>query len=314
MLTIFGCPKPFRGLTAIHQHNSIQSWKNLHPDLQVILVGDEEGVAQTSRELGVTHVPECERNEFGTPLVSWVFAQARELSRHNILCYANTDIILTNSFISCLRVALRRGPRFLLVGKRWDLDLDTKLDFQQPHWESDLLSDTRFRGKRATEWQIDYFAFPKGEYSTIPPFAVGRVRWDNWMIWKATADKIAVIDASDFITAIHQNHDYSHYPQGRQGVWEGPEAIRNHELAGGWPHIYSIADASHKIRGLNGRPLPYPFPRVLSRIKARVMRFGRAIKRSPAYMTSRNTILMVLRGEWRLIWAKLVEMLNGRRD
>ena len=264
---MFGCPKPFIGVTATHQYNAIRSWKRLHPDLQVILVGDEDGVAKASAELGVTHVPGCERNEFGTPLVSSIFALARKLSRHNILCYANADIILTNYFISCLRVALRRGPRFLLVGRSWDLDLNIGLDFQRPHWESDLLSDTRFRGKRATEWQIDYFAFPKGEYSTIPPFAVGRVRWDNWMIWNATANKIAVIDASDFITAIHQNHDYSHHPQGRQGVWEGPEAIRNHELAGGWPHIYSIADASHKIRGLNGRPLPYLFPRVLSRIK-----------------------------------------------
>ena len=316
MLTIFGCPKPFRGLTAIHQYNSIQSWQNLHPDLQVILVGNEEGIAQASRELGVTHAPECELNEFGTPLVSSIFAQAREHSRHNILCYANPDIILTSSFISCLHVALRRGPRFLLVGKRWDLDLDTKLDFQQPHWEHDLLSYTLAHGKLATEWQIDYHCFPKGAlFQDMPPFAIGRQKYDNWMIWSARANRIPVIDASSFITAIHQNHDYiqnySHPPESQKPIWDGPETIKNHEMAGGWPHIYSISDASHKIRGLDGRSLPYLFPCILPQIKSRVRR---ALRSFPVYVACRNATKMILRGEWGLAWAKLVKKLNAGRD
>ena len=313
MITVFSCPKPFIGVTAAHQYNAIGSWTRLHRDAQVILIGNEEGVEKASAECGSDHIPGCERNEFGTPLVSSIFALARETARHDILCYVNADIILTSSFLACLKVAQGKD-RFLLVGRRWDFDLNTRLNFEQPHWEADLMSRVGVLGKRASVWQIDYFVFPKSEYSDIPPFAVGRVRWDNWMIWNATANKIAVIDASDFITAIHQNHDYSHYPQGRQGVWEGPEASRNHELAGGWPHIYSIADASHKIRGLDGRPLPYLFPHVLSRIRPRVTRFGREVKRLQAYMTFKNTILMVFRGEWRSIWAKLAEKLNGRRD
>lgn len=277
---MFACPKPFIGLTAAHQYNAIGSWKRLNPSAQVILIGDEDGVEKASAECGCEYISGCERNEFGTPLISSIFALARKAARHDMLCYVNADIILTSSFLACLKVARRNKERFLLVGRRWDFDLNARLDFEQPHWEADLVSRVGVLGNRASEWQIDYFAFPKNEYSTIPSFAVGRVRWDNWMIWNANQNRIAVIDASDLITAIHQNHDYSHYPRGRQGVCEGPEAIANHELAGGWAHIYSIADASHKIRGPEGRPLPYLLPRVLSRIKPRVMRFARAIKRS----------------------------------
>jgi len=39
-----------------------------------------------------------------------------------------------------------------------------------------------------------------------------------------------IIDASEMITVVHQNHDYSHHPQGKKGVWEGLEAKRNQEL------------------------------------------------------------------------------------
>ncbi len=158
-------------------------------------------------------------------------------------------------------------------------------------------------GNIASEWQIDYFAFPKSPCSAIPPFAVGRIRWDNWMVWNARANRIPVIDASAFITAIHQNHDYNHHAQGQRGVWEGPEAARNYELAGRWRHIYSIADASHKIRRFKGRPLGYMFPSVMPRIMS-------CVRRSPAYLATQ----LILQREWRLAWAKLMKKLNRWRD
>lgn len=291
----------------MQQCNAIRSWKRLHRDVQVILVGDEEGVAETSKELGTEHVPECERSEFGTPLVSSIFSIGRKSALSEIVCYCNADIILTSSFLDCLNVARRKKDRFLLIGRRWDVDLNTRLNFQSQQWESDLESHARSNGKIASIWQIDYFAFSRAQYATVPPFALGRMKWDNWLIWNATANRIPVIDASAFITAIHQNHDYNHHPQGEQGVWKGPESIRNHELAGGWPHIYSIADASHRIRSFGGRPLPYLFPCIVSRITSRVMR-------SPAYVVCERATKLILQGKWGLAWAKLVKKLNAWRD
>ncbi len=51
MLTIFATAKPFRGHTAVIQRNALQSWKALHPDIEVILFGDDSGAAQAEQEL-----------------------------------------------------------------------------------------------------------------------------------------------------------------------------------------------------------------------------------------------------------------------
>jgi hypothetical protein len=100
--------------------------------------------------------------------------------------------------------------------------------------------------KRTAEW-IDYFAFTRGLYgSDMPPFVL-RVFWDNWLVWKALDSGKPVVDASPAVMAVHQNHDYSHHPQGQQGVWSGEEASRNAQLAGGWRHLRTIADATEVL-------------------------------------------------------------------
>ena len=71
---------------------------------------------------------------------------------------------------------------------------------------------------------------PQG-LSEFPPLAIGRLAWDNWLVFWALAWKMDVINASDFILAIHQNHDYSHHPAGTPGVMQGEEA----EPISRWP-------------------------------------------------------------------------------
>jgi hypothetical protein len=73
------------------------------------------------------------------------------------------------------------------------------------------------------------------------------VGWDNWLVWKARSQGAPVVDATEHVVAIHQNHDYAYHPQGKQGVWQDEEAQRNYELAGGTPHIYTIDDATHRL-------------------------------------------------------------------
>jgi hypothetical protein len=43
MLTIFSTPKPFHGHSGIIQRNALKSWTLLHPDVEVILFGIEDG-------------------------------------------------------------------------------------------------------------------------------------------------------------------------------------------------------------------------------------------------------------------------------
>ncbi len=49
MLTLFSIPKAFDGHLGTIQRNAVRSWTSLGPGVQVVLVGDEPGVAAGAR-------------------------------------------------------------------------------------------------------------------------------------------------------------------------------------------------------------------------------------------------------------------------
>jgi hypothetical protein len=242
MITLFTTAKPFRGHTAVIQRNAIRSWTLLRPECEIILCGDDEGTAETASEFGLRHIPDVARNDYGTPLLNMMFDTAQQISNHSILCYVNADIILLSDFM----VAIRRIPfrRFLMVGQRWDVDLDQLWDFSRPDWEIQMREYVRNRGSLHPPHGIDYFVFPRGLWGDIPPFAIGRTAWDNWLIYAARSRGAAVIDATQAVMIVHQNH--AHVFEGTKwaGTREYPEAKRNLALAGGYDHVFTLTDAT----------------------------------------------------------------------
>src|SRR5467141_3820646 len=99
MLTLFAIPKAFTGHIGIIQRNAIRSWTLLRPQCEIILFGDDEGTADVAEEFGIRHIPQVERNEFGTPLVNDMFEKAQNLGSHELCCFVNSDIILMNDFM-----------------------------------------------------------------------------------------------------------------------------------------------------------------------------------------------------------------------
>jgi hypothetical protein len=245
MLTFFATGKAFSGHSGVIQRNALQSWKHLHSDAEVILFGDDPGAAETAAEFGLRHEPLVERNEFGSKRLDYMFARAQAIARHAILCYANCDIVLLPELLQALdRVRTRHGS-FLMVGRRWDLDITDPLDFSDSALSQRLRERALHTGlQRGPDW-VDYFAFPRGLYDKIPPLVVGRIWWDHWLTWYARQRRAAVVvDASPCVVAIHQNHDYGYHPKGATGVWQDEQSQRNYQLAGGWRHLYTIADAT----------------------------------------------------------------------
>lgn len=175
-------------------------------------MGDDEGTADVAREFGLRHVPDVARNEYGTPLVNSVFECAQAAASHRLLCYVNADIILLGDFLTAIQHIQFR--RFLMVGQRWDVDLNRALDFTWLDWETDLRRRVAEQAVLHPTTGIDYFVFMSGLWGDILPFAIGRTAWDNWLIYRARARGAAVIDATQVVTAIHQNHDYTHVPGG----------------------------------------------------------------------------------------------------
>jgi hypothetical protein len=225
------------------QRNALRSWKLLYPDVDVILFGDEEGAAEVCAEYGLRHEPQVERFQGKLPYVNDMFARAQRMARHEFLCYANCDILFLPDFCDAMVRLRARWGKFLAVGRRWNLDVAQPLDFAQNDWASELRVKALSAKQQQSEWFIDYFAFSRDLFgSDIPPLAVGRAGWDNWMLWKASESGNPVIDVSPSVIAIHQNHDCKHH-LGNGGMYSGPEVERNVELAGGWAHLRTIADA-----------------------------------------------------------------------
>jgi hypothetical protein len=257
MLTLFTIPKAFRGHIAVIQRNAIRSWTLLRPACEIILFGDDEGVPQAAAELAVRHIPKVERNEFGTPLVHGLFARAESAARYDLLCYVNADIILMSDLMSALARVVRRRRRFLVVGRRWDVDIKEPLDLGD-QWEERLRRRVGASGQLHPPGGVDYFAFSRGLWQAIPPFAIGRTTWDNWLIYGARARGAAVIDATAAVMAVHQNHDYAHIPGGAEGAWYGVEARRNQELVRGQGTVFTLWDANWLLtaRGLERARTP----------------------------------------------------------
>jgi hypothetical protein len=247
MITIFAMPKAFRGHIDVIQRNAIESWTRLSIKPEIILFGTDEGTAEVAREFAVRHVAEVARNTEGTPLVSDLFAQGQHHAANDLLCYVNADIILLDDFSTTVERIARFHSPLLMVGRRTDLDITQPIDFSNSAWESRLREEARASGLLRIPTLIDYFAFSKGLFADLLPLALGRGGWDNWLIWRARSRKASVIDASLAVLAIHQNHDYSHHPDGSRGVWSGAEAQRNRELIGWWYHKLTIEDASHRL-------------------------------------------------------------------
>ena len=252
MLTLFTTAKPFRGHSGIIQRNALQSWKALDRDVEIILFGDDEGAAEAAEEFGLRHEPHVERNAWGTKRLDYMFARAQAIARSEILCYINCDIILMQDFWRAVERVRAMRREFLMVGRRWDTDVTEPLAFaradgQVSDWQAELRSLTLRCGRQCKAEWIDYFAFSRGLYGPdMPPFVL-RVFWDNWLVWKALDAGKLVIDASRAVMAVHQNHHYSYHPQGKAGVWSGEEAGLNGQLAGGWRHLRTIADATEVL-------------------------------------------------------------------
>ena len=246
LITLFSAPKPFiNPHIAMIQRNAIKSWALL-PDVDVILLGEEQGLAEAARELGVKHIAHVERNANGVPLISSMFKLARENSNSDLLCIINTDMVLMPDFVEAAKKVKGLRSEFVLLSQRWDLDVTKPLDFSGD-WSRGLRSMVHGQGQLHRPAGSDFFLFPRSCYMDVPSFVIGRSGWDNWMIYRARKENWAVVDCTPSVMIVHQNHDYSHLPEGKPH-YEHPDTNENIRLAGGQANVrYTILDATHRL-------------------------------------------------------------------
>ena len=240
MLTIFTIPKPcINKHISIIQHNAIMSWSKLDPKPKIIVLGEGEGIAELASSVGATYLPAISTNKFGTPLLDSAFQMARRKAKTSTLMYTNADMIYLQNLMSTVEMVPHNN--ILAIGQRWDVDITHPLSFMY-NWQNELTSIIEKNGQLHPPLGSDYFIYNRNTYIDIPSFAVGRIKWDNWMIAHAIKSHYSVIDATKTVTAIHQNHDYSHQIDNGKNYINNEESIINSNMAGR-SHLFDIRDS-----------------------------------------------------------------------
>lgn len=243
MITIFGIPKPFIGEFNVIQRNAIVSWLYLYPKCEIILLGNEKGVAEFAAELNIKHIPDVNCSKFGTPLVADAFLKVKKIARFNIHAYLNSDIILMADFIQAV-LKVSKMPSFFIGGQRTDTEINYPIDFKDNNWEQKIKTIAKEHGTLHGPAGMDYFVFPGDIPFNFPEgFAAGRPGGDNWTVYRIRSLKIPFIDTTRVVTAVHQRHSHS-YLQGSRDNWEGPESAENRRLAGGFAYVFTLDDAT----------------------------------------------------------------------
>ncbi len=266
LITAFTAPKPFTNPhIATIQRNAIQSWIHLGSEVEVLLMGDEEGMAEVAKEFKIQHYPQVKCSEKGTPYINSMFDFARQASDAPYLAILNADIMLMPDFVKAAIQVGSLTKQFLFLGRRYDLEVVEELDFS-PGW------DTRLREKVLRDGTLhgpvgsDYFLVPRNLLTDMPEFAIGRSGWDNWTIYHAVKSGWEVVDVTRSTMIVHQNHDYSHLP-GNKPPYDLPETKRNVSIAGGMKSMYTILEANKILVDGELRPAPMSIPKLLHRLE-----------------------------------------------
>ncbi len=248
MITFFTIPKPFTGHIGIIQRNAIRNWKGLHPEIQVILMGNEDGVAEVAQELACQHLPEIEKSDYGTPRIDAAFRLADQTARHPVLAYVNGDILFFRRVIDLVQAISFAHRQFLFTGHKWLVDIEVELSAVEIQTESVLVHHCQ-SAVMAGATGIDFFFYPRSQYRKMPPLIVGRPGWDNWMLFDTIKQRIPLVIPDQGILALHQNHETGHVPDKKPGTrWEGPEAEFNrHSIGSSKPLDFSLEDANQQI-------------------------------------------------------------------
>jgi hypothetical protein len=232
MLTLFTTCKPFVGPAAVHQRNALRSWTLMDPRPEVIVFGDEEGAKEMATKLDLLHVEYVKRDEYGLPFLDFIFERVQVTASNDLLMWANADVVMVDGVAEAARACDEAFPGgFLGVCRRWDVELDHPLDFEDD-WRGELRKAVGDSGELYTPCSSDVFLFKRPLSWAVPPFVAGRPKWDNATLWLAVHHETPVVDVTDRVLLAHPRHGY---PDGAgQKAWRGhPSGADNEALAAG---------------------------------------------------------------------------------
>lgn len=223
MITTFTTCKPFvEDHTSSRQMRALKSW--LLFTTSIVLFGKDAGVKRVAADNGCKYVPDVECNEHGRPFINSMFKQAQDLWPGPHFLYVNSDNMLAGTPEAFGRVS-KKFSHFMMIGKRFDWlprrGNTEALEEVVEGWEKREL-----RGRMHNEWALEYFGFSRGLFRNLPPFLPGWPGWDNWLVLHSLKLDVPVVDVTEVVTCVHQQHTSSW-----RGDIENPQCKWNSDLA-----------------------------------------------------------------------------------
>lgn len=224
-LTIFTIPKPFRGKYGTMQKNAIRSWQAVLRPRDIFLFGTEEDIGKDCERLGCTRKGIWLNKEFGVPRVDTTFERAQRDASTSLMALINTDMIFGPEIRKAIEIVTERFERFLIIGRKTDVDFVELIDFSDKTWWEKLRAFALKNGELHGVCGLDFFFFDRGRYKELPALLIGRKTWDNYLAWYVMQQKIPVVDATKMVMAVH--------PHTRAlRVKSGPAYVYNRKLGG----------------------------------------------------------------------------------
>ena len=162
MISLFSTCKPFKGSAKTDQTNALRSWRYL--DAEVMIFGREAGVYDICEEMGFRQITNLKRVD-GIPLLDEIFERAQKAANNDLMVYINGDVIVLDGLTEAIQRADEWfGGHFLLVCRRWDIDLDEALDFGQD-WKEHIKTLMGENGELHSTCSTDIFGWRRPLWS-----------------------------------------------------------------------------------------------------------------------------------------------------
>ena len=233
MITLFCHPRPFESHFDVIQRNAIGSFK--------VAFGEVWAMGRNCMDADADMKWPYIRYQHDLPVLSHMFAIANRNGKYPIKCYCNSDIILPPNFPHAIaRVALE-FPTFLAVGRRTDVPISPIIQFDSGWWER-VEEFAQMYGKPHGIAGIDYFCYRGDVWGKIPPFVLLAL-FDNWLVGKAIQRGVPVVDMTERVLAIHQNHGSRRSRSGKAMAYNKALVEGASEAEG--TAIYDLPDVAH---------------------------------------------------------------------
>ena len=162
--------------------------------------------------------PSIETDENGVPFIDDWFMKGLDSVRTDLVCWINSDIILPRGWYPRIEFLHNYfgpfGSQFAVISRRCDFDFSKEKaaaihEAVAAGGEMPDFDEVAHNRTLHTTWGIDFFLvslFPMQiNFDEIPPFHMGKYRWDPWITgW--LREHMPLITLGDDFCTYHMNH------------------------------------------------------------------------------------------------------------